>query len=221
MSARSQFMIQVQCLALPHFAIASEAELGAWLRVHCYAAEHLTGGRIHGARKWNLRQWQSALRVSLKAIEKAVTAGLMEWVDDDLILHEFDLDGEILFLNKSAGGVKGAEIRRKNAELRARTPSGTPNGNHHTPSPPSPPSPPIPTGRPLQAGPVQPSPPIPPSERKADPTALAPLWGARQETKPKGQTQTPEEEIAAATARALAMRAEREAYMGHADGAPP
>jgi hypothetical protein len=96
-------------LRTPPAAGASDAVIGAWVRVSAYAADVEAGkadervtrhrplgqARVVGCRRWTRRAWLSACDTTKTAVDAFVRAGLASWNGDDLILDGYDLWGEV------------------------------------------------------------------------------------------------------------------------------
>lgn len=104
---RAQFMVSTDFIRTQS-STASDAALGAWVRLCSTSAIPLLGGRFEGAKAMRDLDWMRLAQVTRKAVQAVVAAGLAKWDGDDLVLIGYDLHGETIWRRKSDGGAKGA-----------------------------------------------------------------------------------------------------------------
>lgn len=83
-------------------------------------ADRERGPVLHGARLWNRRDWDLAIRATQGSIQRLCIAGLAEWHGDDLHVTGYDVEGETRMARARENGRAGAKSRWSGA--------GDPNG---------------------------------------------------------------------------------------------
>ncbi len=92
---------------------ASNAALGAWLRLQSYAAsDGIETPRLEGARSWNARRWLVACQLSETDVVEVVAAKLATWDGNDLVLEGFDQAGVDAVKARREGGSLGGRPRK-------------------------------------------------------------------------------------------------------------
>lgn len=112
--ARPGFMVQFEFLNRHHQS--PDIALGAWVRLQAHVATSGGGGRVRGCSTWSDASWRCAARVSLKAVHAAIKANLAMWEGVDLIIADYDHEGERLYQRKSEGGTEGNRKRWKKSD---------------------------------------------------------------------------------------------------------
>lgn len=121
---RDQFMVSIGFLT-KEATTASDQALGAWLRLCAYSAPRLLGGRLAGAQGWDAATWARVAGTTRRTADGLIAAGLARWDGKDLVLHGYDLHGEVVWQKKSQGGRAGND-RRWSATTQKQSPTGTP-----------------------------------------------------------------------------------------------
>ena len=107
---------------------ASDAALGAWLRLAVLAADMELGegsedigeGRIPSCREWSDRAWLRAVGTDCSAVGLVVQAGLARWDKKDLLVGGYDLKGQLVIQAKRAGGKKGGRPKNNHSKTTAK-----------------------------------------------------------------------------------------------------
>ena len=109
----------------PRFAVASDTAGWTWCKAYSYAAEIEQGGRIPGAAKWTNAQWMAIAQIKAAGLRQAVKEGLLLFEGDDVIVVDYDVDGE----TKVAAMRERAQQNGARSNGRPRNPVGNPVGN--------------------------------------------------------------------------------------------
>lgn len=88
----------------PHFLNATNAELGAWLRLASWCAGQENGGILCACRGWGARVWAG---LGLDPADVASDTPLWHWEGDDLHLHGYPASAEEALRKKREGGKNG------------------------------------------------------------------------------------------------------------------
>lgn len=103
---------------------ATNADIGGWVRLSGYSAEHETGGVIPNGRSFDDRRWLTMTGVTRAEVDEVVSAGLATWRGEDLVIHGYDLDGEQKVRACRENGKSGGRPPKTQTK-----PNGKPSGN--------------------------------------------------------------------------------------------
>ncbi|MCZ6870523.1 MAG: hypothetical protein O7G84_13560 [Gammaproteobacteria bacterium] len=112
---------------------ATDAALGAWLRLQVLASEMELGeggedlgeGRIPSCAEWSDRAWLRAVGTDRAAVDTVVAAKLARWDGNDLLVGGYDRKGQAAIEAKREGGKKGGRPRNNHSKT-----SPKPKKNH-------------------------------------------------------------------------------------------
>lgn len=110
------FKFHTEAMADPVVAAATDAAVGAWLRLLASCYRHCNGGCYRQCRTHSHRQWMSIACVDADGIAEAVSAGLARWSGDDLEVYLFDSEQQNRATSRSENGRKMALLRWSHAQ---------------------------------------------------------------------------------------------------------
>jgi hypothetical protein len=97
---------------------ASDRDLGAWLRWMSYAtSDGVESPILRGAKDWPDRKCIALANVKRVSMDRVVSARLARWIDHDLELFGFDLEGLATVEAKRRGGQTAGRSRPKAGSL--------------------------------------------------------------------------------------------------------